>query len=291
MMNRLLGETGRAVGKQLSTEPVLALPYLSVANAKDGYLDLDVVKTMQVTQDEIRRYSLRAGDVLFTEGGDADKLGRGCVWNGEIDNCLHQNHVFNEEFTSRYQACCLNYEFWLVELFGEAHSLLQRLALALQFTDITVEPQGEPVASAMPSAVANYIRDFDSGLTDEERTSPRYAYRMFFDRKFTNNRGLADRVVQFIDEGSEGADGLEKQYLVKKEVERTKYRPTDIVACMRNGGFPLFKTHNHTTLWKKMDAKNPGNGYGVQVVNTWYWYDRWVEVVRKHCQGNADRYR
>ena len=30
----------------------------------------------------------------MTEGGDRDKLGRGCVWNGEIEPCLHQNHVY-----------------------------------------------------------------------------------------------------------------------------------------------------------------------------------------------------
>ncbi|WP_428202505.1 hypothetical protein [Dietzia natronolimnaea] len=30
----------------------------------------------------------------MTEGGDIDKLGRGCLWQGEIDPCLHQNHVF-----------------------------------------------------------------------------------------------------------------------------------------------------------------------------------------------------
>ena len=30
----------------------------------------------------------------MTEGGDLDKLGRGTTWNGEIGNCLHQNHVF-----------------------------------------------------------------------------------------------------------------------------------------------------------------------------------------------------
>ena len=35
-----------------------------------------------------------AGDILFTEGGDRDKLGRGWVWKGEIDRCIHQNHVF-----------------------------------------------------------------------------------------------------------------------------------------------------------------------------------------------------
>ena len=35
-----------------------------------------------------------AGDVLFNEGGDRDKLGRGWVWSGEVPECIHQNHVF-----------------------------------------------------------------------------------------------------------------------------------------------------------------------------------------------------
>lgn len=69
-------------------------PYLSVANVKDGYLDLTEVKTMSVSPAEVYRRLLAAGDVLFTEGGDADKLGRGCLWRGEINPCLHQNHVF-----------------------------------------------------------------------------------------------------------------------------------------------------------------------------------------------------
>ena len=70
------------------------VPYLSVANVKDGYLDLSGVKTMVVSQRDLERYGLQVGDVLFTEGGDADKLGRGTVWQGEIEPCLHQNHVF-----------------------------------------------------------------------------------------------------------------------------------------------------------------------------------------------------
>ena len=31
---------------------------------------------------------------MFNEGGDRDKLGRGWVWGGEIEECIHQNHVF-----------------------------------------------------------------------------------------------------------------------------------------------------------------------------------------------------
>ena len=70
------------------------VPYLRVANVQSGLLDLTVVKRILASASEIERYRLRAGDVLFTEGGDRDKLGRGWVWNGEIDTCIHQNHIF-----------------------------------------------------------------------------------------------------------------------------------------------------------------------------------------------------
>jgi type I restriction enzyme S subunit len=43
---------------------------------------------------------LLPGDVLFTEGGDRDKLGRGWVWNGEILECIHQNHIFRARLKS-----------------------------------------------------------------------------------------------------------------------------------------------------------------------------------------------
>ena len=45
-------------------------------------------------------YRLRPGDILFTEGGDRDKLGRGWIWDGEIEECVHQNHVFRARLIS-----------------------------------------------------------------------------------------------------------------------------------------------------------------------------------------------
>lgn len=85
--------TGLAKGKSASISPV-ELPYLRVANVQDGYIDLKTVKRVLVEERSISRYSLQPGDVLLTEGGDIDKLGRGTVWRGELSPCLHQNHVF-----------------------------------------------------------------------------------------------------------------------------------------------------------------------------------------------------
>jgi restriction endonuclease S subunit len=72
----------------------VTLPYLRVANVQDGHLDLGTITEIRVPRVVARSAMLRRGDVLMTEGGDLDKLGRGTVWNGEIKSCLHQNHVF-----------------------------------------------------------------------------------------------------------------------------------------------------------------------------------------------------
>ena len=69
-------------------------PYLRVANVQPGHLALDEITEITVPTGLATRATLRQGDVLMTEGGDLDKLGRGTVWRNEIPNCLHQNHVF-----------------------------------------------------------------------------------------------------------------------------------------------------------------------------------------------------
>lgn len=72
----------------------VTLPYLRVANVQDGHVDLESVTEITVPRVIARSSTLKYGDVLMTEGGDLDKLGRGTVWLNEIQNCLHQNHVF-----------------------------------------------------------------------------------------------------------------------------------------------------------------------------------------------------
>ena len=87
-------QTGISKGRKLNHEELISVPYLRVANVQDGYLDLHEIKEIQIRPQEKSRYTLQPGDVLLTEGGDFDKLGRGFVWNGEIADCIHQNHVF-----------------------------------------------------------------------------------------------------------------------------------------------------------------------------------------------------
>ena len=90
----LLGEiadiaSGVTKGQNYNGRETVEVPYLRVANVQDGYLDLSVIKTIQALPSEIEELRLKPGDVVMTEGGDFDKLGRGAIWRGEIENCIH----------------------------------------------------------------------------------------------------------------------------------------------------------------------------------------------------------
>ncbi|WP_198411277.1 restriction endonuclease subunit S [Marinimicrobium alkaliphilum] len=86
--------SGVTVGGSGGKSRSVSVPYLRVANVQDGYLDLSEVKSITVSAEEKERYRLQYGDVLMNEGGDFDKLGRGTVWEEQIEECIHQNHVF-----------------------------------------------------------------------------------------------------------------------------------------------------------------------------------------------------
>lgn len=87
-------QTGVTLGKSYINQVLETRPYLRVANVQDGYIDISDIKTIELPNNEISRYVLQKGDVLMTEGGDFDKLGRGYIWKGQIKGCLHQNHIF-----------------------------------------------------------------------------------------------------------------------------------------------------------------------------------------------------
>ena len=85
---------GITKGRDFKGKSVIRLPYLRVANVQDGYLDLSDMQEIELLESEKDKYLLRTNDVLYTEGGDKDKLGRGTIWNDAIKNCVHQNHIF-----------------------------------------------------------------------------------------------------------------------------------------------------------------------------------------------------
>ncbi|MFC5170659.1 MULTISPECIES: restriction endonuclease subunit S [Streptomyces] len=113
-----LGEVADVVGgvtkdaKKQSDPSYIEVPYLRVANVQRARLDLENVTTLRVPPAKAEALRLLKGDVLMNEGGDRDKLARGWVWDGQIEGCIHQNHVFRvrprDDMRSEWLAWCAN---------------------------------------------------------------------------------------------------------------------------------------------------------------------------------------
>lgn len=259
------------------------------------------------------RYFRQSGQRRFF-----DKTKKGAYKHWELEHCLNDSnspidkdsannmrfliglrHEIEHQMTSRiddllsarFQACCLNYNHYIKHLFGDAQGIDKHLSFSLQFSTIKSE-QKDMLADYpdLPAHIQSYVLDFDQALSSQEYESQRYAYRILFVPKTANRKGQADQVIEFVKADSTLAQDVNKTYAVIKETERKKYLPGKIVELMNEEGFTTFSMHHHTELWKSQDAKNQGKGFGVQVAKQWYWYDSWVEEVRKHCQGKAATY-
>ena len=193
----------------------------------------------------------------------------------------HMPPALDEHMSAKYLACTLNYEYWLVTLFGAKHSLDAAMAFALHFREL--RPAEEATTPKLPAGISTFLTSFEGDLTEEEYQHPRYAYRMIFEKRSVNHRGQADRIVEFLSPADPAASGLPSSVVVMRETERPKYLRKDVMAKVKAEGFPNFTSNNHTELWRKLDAKSEKNGYGVRVGDTWYWYQKWLDAVLDDC--------
>ena len=123
--------SGITKGRNLAQYATTQRPYLRVANVQDGRLALNEIKFIELKESECEKFELKYGDVLLTEGGDPDKLGRGTVWRNEIEGCVHQNHIFKVRVNPE-----LVNPFYLSMLVGSAYGKRYFLRAAKQTTGI-----------------------------------------------------------------------------------------------------------------------------------------------------------
>jgi hypothetical protein len=198
----------------------------------------------------------------------------------------------DDYLSARFQSCCLNFNYYIKNLFGEKYAIDKHLSISLQFSTIN-EEQTDKIKefTNLPKNIATYINDFDDGLSDELFNDIRFSYRVLYVPKSVNHKGQADKVIEFIKADSPEAEGMNKEYVLIKDREKNKHLPSKIVEKMKQNGFSKFNMYNHTQLWKSLDGKNPNKNFGVSVEGAWYWYDKWVKQVEQHCNENKEKYK
>lgn len=202
----------------------------------------------------------------------------------------HQMTSRIDDFLSaRFQACCLNYNHYVKKLFGDEFGIDKHLSFSLQFSSISDDHAKQlNEFSELPQNIGSYINDFDNSVSDDEFNNPQYSYRVLYVPKTANRKGQADKVIEFIPANTPEAEGLNKEYVLIKDREKPKYLPKQVVDKMKAKGYKKFGMHQHTELWKNLNAKNQAKGFGVKVATTWYWYENWLQEVEKHCKQNEN---
>lgn len=163
--------SGIAKNANVKISDPIRVHYLRVANVQDGFLDLSEMSEIEIERGDLRRFSVVVGDVLMNEGGDRDKLGRGCIWSGQFNPCVHQNHVFVVRCTTRLHSPYLT--AWTrsaaaKQFFINAGSQTTNLA-SINKSAIGKLPIPLPPTRAEQEAIAGALADADALIESLEQ--------------------------------------------------------------------------------------------------------------------------
>jgi type I restriction enzyme, S subunit len=149
--------SGLTKGRKTKETDLNEVPYLRVANAQDGYFNLKEIKNITATKREVEQYNIIKGDLLITEGGDPDKLGRGAVWENEDNKFIYQNHLFRLRINNLNDYS----PYWLIQLLSSEFGKYYFLRQAKQTTGIATINKRQVSNFPIPSSSYRKQKEFE----------------------------------------------------------------------------------------------------------------------------------
>ena len=191
----------------------------------------------------------------------------------------------DDQLGAKFQACCLNYNRYVKEIFGKNKGIDSYLSISLQFSSVSQSQKDTLLSNYnLPKNIQSFISEYEQKLGKDIYNHPNYAYRVIFTQKLVNHKNQADQVIEFVK--PESKLGVEINQVYIQEKDKDKYLPKQIVEIMKKEGYIDFTITKHTYLWKSLSAKgNKRFGvYPFQGKRNWAWYSSWLEVVRSYCK-------
>ncbi len=197
------------------------------------------------------------------------------------------------EISAKLQACCMNFNHYIKEYFGNELGLDKDLSFALQFSHISLEQQQTMAqATNLPVNIKLAQEQFENGLSKEQYNSQRYAIRVGLFYRTSNNKNNADQFAVLVPPGSPESDRINQTIVKLSDI--LKYKPKIIVEKMNDAGFSNFRMHEHTALKQRFSPQHPhrvddrGGVYGVWIGNEWFYYQSWLDKIKEHCQAHGE---
>ena len=164
---------------------------------------------------------------------------------------------------SLFQACCLNFDKSLRELFGDRLTLANDLSFALQFARMDVEQLATLNKYEIPPHIEAIDAGLDERLTDEQRADLEYQFRVVYTLDAAS-KGRAH--FEFF--RPESAEGKEiRNVLVQHKTADHLYphKPGQVCKIVKERTGKSFSSHTHRQAWTLLkvrptgDAKQPDN--------------------------------
>ena len=195
---------------------------------------------------------------------------------------------------SIYQACCLNFEKMICDLFDKKFSLQKELFFALQFAKIGFEQISETHQHIIPDHIVALDKNIQQGITAEEQLDPDYKFQIVYTLDNLSENKLP---VRFVDPKS--AQGKEISNVLVKYVSSDTmyiYKPMSIVEEVNKEVKEKFTMHNHTQAWKlykiRGSEKKVNKKYCTynQAHKDYTYSKKWIEFLVKEI-ANPRKYK
>ena len=191
------------------------------------------------------------------------------------------------------QSCCMNFNNYIKEYFGDRLGLDKDLSFALQFSRISLEQQKTMAQETnLPASIKLTQEKFEAGMSYEQLNDQRYAISFDLVIRASNNANKADGIVTLADANSPESD--QPKQIVLKRFSPETFKPKTIVKKMNDSGFSNFRMHEHTVLKKKFNPQhanktgNTSGKYGVWADNSWFYSESWLNKIKEYCQEHGE---
>lgn len=201
------------------------------------------------------------------------------------------------KFLSIFQACCLNFDKTLCDLFGDQTTLKNELSFSLQFAKMDFDQLVDIQSYDIPSEIETLDKTLENGLGDERLGDMEYRFRVVYTLE---NATKSKAHIKFIHPNDEGADEI-KNVLIKHELSDKlyPYKPSTAAKLITKKSGRRFALTNHTQAWQKFDARpsksvaqpqNTNKDYCIyHVAHKDYTYsDKWVDFITSYISNDQN---
>jgi hypothetical protein len=201
------------------------------------------------------------------------------------------------KWLSLFQACCLNFDKAMCDLFGKSLSLSHELSFALQFTKMNLEQLTTLNRYEIPAHIDAVDARLAEGMTEEQMADLEYQFRVVYSfEAVTKSRAH----FQFVQPNS--AEGKDiRNVLVQHKLADHLYphKAGAVVSLIQQRTGQAFTLHNHTQAWRKFGIR-PRKG-AAQPENTkrdycvyhtahgdYTFSDQWVQLLENIVKDSKE---